>query len=109
MDELEEIRKRKLEELQAQYEQQQQEQQAFEQQRQQLEFIVKQHMTKEAISRYGNIKIAHPEKSVQALVVLAQLLQEKKILVIDDKILKDVLLKLTPEKKEFTIKKNGTI
>ena len=106
MDELEGIRKKKLEALQAQYEQEQKEQQAFEQQREQLESIVKAQMTKEAISRYGNLKVAHPEKAVQALVVLAQLLQQNKITMIDDTILKDVLLKLTPPKKEFKIKRN---
>jgi DNA-binding TFAR19-related protein (PDSD5 family) len=82
-------------------------QKQFEQQRLKLENVVKQNMTKDALSRYANVKIAHPEKSVQALVALVQMLQENQIQTIDDQTLKDVLIKLTP-KKGFRIK-HGTI
>jgi len=106
MDELEELKRRKIEDFQARYNQEQQEQKAFEQQVHQLESVVKNAMTKEALSRYGTVKLAHPEKAVQTLVVLAQFLQQNKITVIDDILLKDVLLKLTPEKKNFKIQKD---
>lgn len=109
MDELERIKKRKLEELQKQQEQainqQFQEQAQLQQQIQQLELIVKQVLTKEALERYGNLKTAHPEKAVQLLVVLGQAIQSGQITKIDDNKLKEILKKLTPPKKDFKIRK----
>ena len=58
----------------------------------QLESIVKQRMTKEAQQRFGNIKLAHPQKAAQTLITLGHLIQEKEI--IDDITLKTVLKKL---------------
>ena len=75
------------------------------QQLQQLEIMVKQRMTKQALERFGNIKSAHPEKAIQVLAVLGQLIQTGKIEEIDDDQLKDILMRLTPEKKEFKIKR----
>ena len=40
-----------------------------------LENVSKQHMTKEAISRYGNLKIAHKETAVRAIAFIAQAIQ----------------------------------
>tara|TARA_B100001971_G_C18191574_1_gene538952 strand:- start:1065 stop:1397 length:333 start_codon:yes stop_codon:yes gene_type:complete len=107
MDELEEIKKRKLEELQKQQgqglNQQAEEQLQLQQQIQQLEIIVKQALTKEALERYGNLKTAHPEKAVQLLVILGQAINSGQITKVDDAQLKELLKKLTPEKKEFKI------
>jgi len=105
MDELEEIKKRKLEELQKRQGAQLEEQAQVQKQIEQLETIVKQIFTKEALSRYGNLKAAHPEKAVQLLVVLGQAIQSGQITQIDDNKLKEILKKLTPEKKEFKIKR----
>lgn len=109
MDELEELKRKKLEELKKQQEEalqnQAEEQAQLQQQIDQLESVVKQIFTKEALSRYGNIKAAHPEKAVQLLVVLGQLIQQGKIKQINDSQLKEILKKLTPEKKEFKIKR----
>jgi len=109
MDDLEELKKKKLRELQQKQQQafqnQQQEQQQLQQQIEQLEAVVKQTFTKEALERYGNIKAAHPEKAVQILVVLGQLMQQGKIQQIDDQQLKQILEQLTPEKKDFKIKR----
>ena len=108
MDELEALKRKKLEELQNQQEAALQqlagEQAQLEQQIEQLEAVVKQVFTKDALSRYGNIKAAHPEKAVQLLVVLGQLIQQGKIKQINDAQLKEILKKLTPEKKDFKIK-----
>ena len=107
MDELEEIKKRKLEELQKQQgvdlQQQVDEQAQLQQQIEQLEAVVKQLFTKEALIRYGNVKAAHPEKAVQLLVVIGQLMQQGKVQKIDDAQLKEILKQLTPQKKEFKI------
>lgn len=109
MDELEELKRKKLEELKNQQEaalqQQTGEQAQLEQQIEQLEMMVRQVFTKDALSRYGNIKAAHPKKAVQVLVVLGQLIQQGKIKQINDAQLKEILKKLTPEKKDFKIKK----
>ena len=109
MDELDEIRKRKLEELKKQQvesmQQQAQEQEQLQQQIQQLEAIVKQAFTKEALERYGNLKAAFPDRAVQLLVILAQALQSGQITKIDDNALKEILKKLTPKKKDFKIKR----
>lgn len=106
MDELEALKKKKLEELQqAEAMQQSQEEAQLQQQIEQLEAVVKQLFTKEALSRYGNLKAAHPEKAIQVLVVLGQLIQQGKIHKINDSQLKEILKQLTPEKKEFKIKR----
>jgi len=105
MDELEGIRRRKLEELRKQQLNQMQEEQQLQQQVQQLEEIVKQVLTKEALERYGNLKAAYPDRAVQLLVILAQAIQSGQITKIDDDMLKEILKKLTPKKKEFKIKR----
>ena len=109
MDELEELRKRKLHELRKKQledmQQQTQEQQQLQQQIQQLEIMVKQALTKEALERYSNLKTAFPDRAVQLLVILAQAMQSGQITKIDDNTLKELLKKLTPEKREFKIKR----
>jgi len=110
MDELDEIRKKKLEQLRQQQEdtlsQQAQEEAQLQQQISQLEILVKQYFTKEALIRYGNLKAAHPEKAVQLLVILGQAAQSGQLKEkIDDAHLKELLKKLTPEKKDFNIKR----
>ena len=69
-----------------------------------LEQVVKQKLSKEAIARYGNIKAAHPEKAMQVITALAQLVQQGQIQeTITDDLLKQILLKLQEPKKEFKI------
>lgn len=107
MDELEAIRQKKLEELEQQIKEQAGQQAGEEiqlkQQIEQLEAVVKTKLTKEALERYGNIRAAHPEKAVQVLVVAAQLIQAGQAEMIDDEMLKNILVKLTPQKKDFRI------
>ena len=62
MDELEALRNKRLEELQAQQNQQVNEQMQLAQQIDSLENLVKPKLTREALQRYGNLKSAHPEK-----------------------------------------------
>ena len=110
MPTLDEIRKRKLEELmrlqQEKLQQQSQEQAQIQQQIEQMENIVRQFLTKEALARYGNLKTAHQEKALQLLVVLFQAIQKGQIQgKIDDSTLKKVLEQLIPKKKEIKIKR----
>lgn len=110
MTDLEELRKRRMEELQQQMQPQQaqdfQEQLQLQKQVEMLEGIAKQNMTKEAIIRYGNLKSAHPEKAIQILAMLAQSIQQGQITEkITDEKLKNLLIQLQPAKKEFKITK----
>jgi programmed cell death protein 5 len=97
-EELEQIRQKKLAELQEQLQEQQQEQLRIQQQITQLENFVKQRLTKEALARFGNLKAAHPEFAVQVLVVLSQLIRAGKAESINDEMLKSVLQELQAEK-----------
>lgn len=110
MPTLDEIRKKKLEELmrlqQDKVQQQAQEQAQIEQQIEQMEGIVKQALTKDALARYGNLKTAHQEKALQLLVILFQAMQKGQIQSkIDDSTLKKILVQLTPKKREIKIKR----
>lgn len=110
MPSLEEIRKKKLDELmhaqQQKVQQQAQEQSHIQKQIEQMEEIVKQFFTKEALARYGNLKAAHQEKALQLLVVLFQAIQKGQVQgKIEDSLLKKILEQLTPKKKEIKIKR----
>lgn len=73
---------------------------------QQLETLVKQHLTREAITRYGSIKAAHPEKAMQTISIIAQLIQSGQITEkITDEQFKNILLKLQQPKQETKIKR----
>ena len=105
MPSLEEIRKRKLQQMMAAQNENTQQQAQLQEQIAQLEMAVKQHMTKEAVLRYGSIKAAHPEKAVQSLVVLSQLLQSGRLEKIDDITFKKILEQMAPKKREIKITK----
>jgi len=60
-----------------------------------IENVAKSKMSKEAISRYGNLKIAHPEKAVKAISFIAQAVQEGQIQeMITDRQFKELLVRL---------------
>lgn len=104
---LEALKKQRLEQLQTELMQKHmQEQGEIQEQLEQLETLAKRFMSPEAIARYGNLKAVHTEKAIQSIVVIAQLIQQKKITekITDDQY-KNLLLRLTPEKKEFRIHK----
>lgn len=107
-DELAELRRRKMEDLQRQQmEQQAMEQQAVQQEQQleaQIQSILKQVMEPEARERLNTIKLTRPEfaRAVeQQIVMLAQSgrLRQK----ITDEQLKNLLQQLTPSKRDFSI------
>ena len=108
MPTLEEIRKKKFEELmrsqQDKLQQQSQEQSQIQQQIEQMEMIVRQFLSSEALARYGNLKTAHQEKALQLLVVLFQAIQKGQVQgKIDDATIKKILEQLTPKKREIKI------
>lgn len=70
----------------------------------QIDNLAKQVMTKEALTRYGNLKIAHPEKAINVAMFIAEnasKLQDK----IDDATLKQILMNFEPKKSEFKIRR----
>lgn len=110
MTDIEELKRKRMEELRQQIAAQQseslKEQIQLQRQINMLEDIAKQKMTKEAIQRYGNLKSAHPEKAIQILAIIAQAVQQGQITeMITDEQLKGFLIQITPEKKEFKINK----
>ena len=69
-----------------------------------IENLAKKFMSAEAISRYGTLKSAHPEKALQSIAFIAQLGSENKIKErVSDQQYKELLMKLEPEKKETKI------
>ncbi len=110
MPTLEEIKKKKLEQMmqlqQERLQQQSQEQSQVQQQIEQMENIVKQFLTHEALTRYGSLKTAHQEKALQLLVVLFQAIQKGQVKgKIDDPLMKKVLEQITPKKREINIRR----
>ncbi len=105
-EELEEIKKKKMEQLKQQQEGQDQQKEAEEQMRAQKKALLRQVLTADARERLGNIRVARPEladRIESQIISLAQrgATQGK----IDDKTLKELLKKLKGNKKEINIKR----
>lgn len=108
--ELEEIRRRRLAEIQKQQQQQVAQQAVAEEQAQRIEdqrqAILRSIMTPQARERLGTVKIAHPE--------VARLVEDQLITLassgrldreIDDDTLRAILRKLAPQKREISIER----
>lgn len=73
---------------------------------QQLENIVKQYLSKEALLRYGNIKTVNQEKALQIISILAHLIETQQIKEkLTDEQFKNLLLNLKEEKNFKIIRK----
>lgn len=71
-----------------------------------LENIAKQYMTNEAISRYGNLKSAHPELAIQVIAIIAQGIEMGQIREkVNDEQFKELLMRIQKPKKEFKIQR----
>ncbi len=69
-----------------------------------VENLVKQYMTNEAITRFGNIKSAYKEKALELIAVIAQLIQQNQLKEkISDEQLKQLLSHLDNPKRETKI------
>jgi len=108
-EELEDIRKKKLQELQQQAALQESMEEQEEQQKQleeQKKAILRKILTTEARERLGRIKVARPnvaESIENQLIMLAQSGQLKNK--INDEQLRMLLSKIVPKKREFKIKR----
>ncbi len=101
---LERLKEQKLRELQSQANTQESEGQQLKNQIAHLEHLIKKYLTRDALIRYGNIKTANPDKAVQVLSVLSQLIQYKKEneKITDDE-LKSILKRIQEQKRETKI------
>ena len=70
-----------------------------------LENFVRPHLARDAWDRYTNIKLAHPEKAVKMLAVLAQVLQEGRLQgELSDAQFKQLASQLEPPQRKTNIK-----
>lgn len=105
-DELEQIRQKRMMELQNQLQAQQQDQQMQEQVEQQKQVILKKILTPEARSRLANLSLAKPEFAQNIELQLIQLSQMGRLQSqITDAQLKDMLQKLVQRKRETKIER----
>jgi DNA-binding TFAR19-related protein (PDSD5 family) len=103
MDELDALRLRKLQARQrALAGQGASEEDILARQVEQLESAARAVLTREALARYGNIKASHPERAVQLLAVIAQLIS-RGVPSVDDAMLKELLARLQPPRRETKI------
>ena len=74
-----------------------------------LEEAVKAHLTKEALQRYGTLKLAHPETATQLIIAVAQAIEAGKLKgMLGDGQLKEALQqlsRLTHKDKETRIRR----
>ncbi|MCX6709458.1 MAG: hypothetical protein NTV63_00680 [Candidatus Woesearchaeota archaeon] len=69
-----------------------------------LEQAVKARLTKEALARYANIKIAHPELALNLLLILGRAVQGNQVDFISDSQLREILQQIQAAgKKDFSI------
>ncbi len=107
MDEdLEKIKKKKLQEIKAQREQEEVEKERKEQLEQQKKQLLRQILTSEARSRLSNLRMARPEFTERIELQLIQLAKTGRLdLPIDDEQLRKILKKLQKSKKSISIKR----
>ena len=104
--ELDEIRRRKLAQLQQQQDYQAEASRQADMADSQRQNILRGILTPEARERIGTLKIAYPDIAAQVedrLIMLAQSGRLNQL--IDDATLKEILTRLVPSKREITIKR----
>lgn len=104
--ELEEIRRRKIAEIQRQQEYQEQVSRQADMVEAQRQNILRGILTPEARERLGNLRIAYPDIALQVEDRIIMLAQSGRLnTMIDDPTLKEILARLVPSKREITIKR----
>jgi len=105
-EEIEELRRRKMLEYQAQLQEQQRQAELRRQYEIQKRIAIQQILTPEARSRLANIRAAKPEFAEQLELQLIQLAQSGKLgSKITDSQLKEILNRLQTRKREFKIRR----
>jgi programmed cell death protein 5 len=101
--ELEALRQKRMAELQQEQTVREDEAQRFEMQKQ---AVLRQILTPEARDRLANIKLANPDQANAVEMQLIQIAQSGRIQgVIDDNMLREVLQKIIPRKREINIQR----
>jgi programmed cell death protein 5 len=102
----EELRRRKLLELQARFEEQHRQEEARRQYEAQKKLAIQQILTPEARSRLANIRAAKPEFAEQIELQLIQLAQSGRLTSqITDTQLREILKRLQQRKRKITIRR----
>ncbi len=102
MEELDEIRKKKLADLEKELAQQNEAQEQIDN----IENFAKKFLTKEALERFGNLKQAHPEKALQFAYAISQGVKSGMIKgLVDDTLMKEVLIQMQPHKRDTIIRR----
>ncbi len=105
-EELEEIRRRRLLEMQQQLAQEQQEAQVRQRLELQKQGLLRKILTPEARQRLANLKMVRPEFATQIELQLIQIAQQGKIeLPITDERLKEILMRLQSSRREIKIRR----
>lgn len=70
-----------------------------------LEKVAKPMMSKESISRYGNLKAAHPETAIKAIAIVAQAVQMGQLRQqLSDNDFRQILVEILKGKKTYNFK-----
>jgi programmed cell death protein 5 len=105
-EELEELRKRKLTELQQRLAQEQQKIQMQQQIEMQKQAVLRRILTAKARQRLTNLKMVKPEFAEQLELQLIQLAQQGRVNIpITDEQLKDILFRLQPRRRNIKIRR----
>ena len=105
-EELEEIRRRRLLELQQRLAEEQQQVQARQRLETQKQALLRRILTPEARQRLTNLKMVRPEFAAQLELQLIQIAQQGKMnLPVTDEQLKDILRRLQPGRREIKIRR----
>ncbi|RMF05324.1 hypothetical protein D6764_05010 [Candidatus Woesearchaeota archaeon] len=107
-DELERIRNERMRKILAEQARAEMESQAVEEERikreiDAIEARVKSIMTREALQRYGAVKVAHPELAMTVMIALAQSIEKGMISRISDEMLKKALKSIQGKKRDIRI------
>ena len=104
--ELEAIRQRRMAEMQQQAQNQAAQQEQAQRIEAQKQGVLRQILTSEARDRLANIKLANPQMAESVENQLIQLAQSGRLRgVIDDAMLKNILVQVSPQRREITIER----
>lgn len=105
-DRLEELRQKKMEELQDQKQQEETQQQAQQQADAQKQALLRQYLTDGARKRLNSVRMSKPQFAEQVEQQILAIAQSGRINgKIDDQKMKELLRELKPDKKSFNIKR----
>lgn len=104
--ELEAIRQRRMAEMQQQVQNQAAQQEQAQRLEAQKQGVLRQILTSEARDRLANIRLANPQMAESVENQLIQLAQSGRLRgVIDDAMLKNILVQVSPQRREITIER----